>query len=476
MIKIKRNKTPKKTRRIIIPLVVTLVLVAAGLGYYLWNQRAQASTRNTTTISYKTTVVRRGNLTISASGAGTLVASQTANLSFSTSGTVGAVNVQVGDQVTQGQVLAQLSDITTLQANVNSANLDLLSAQQALATFRQNAASNLANAQLAVVNDQKALTDAKSALIQPGMTRCDQTTTDAYYSTYMRLKDQLDALGDGGGNTNYYLTVIVPAKNNVNRAYTAYLYCAGFTDYEIQSSQAKLALAESQLKSDQATLDTLQKNNGLDPIGLAQAENTLANAQAALDKANQTLAGATLKAPFDGTILSVAGQAGDQATTTTFITIADLKHPQVQFYIDETDLDKLAMGETIQVVFDAMPDKTFNGKVIRIYPTLETVNNYQAVKALAQLDLGNEKTAFFIPQGASATITAIAGQAQNALLIPIAALRDLGNGQYGVFVVNPNGQLRFTLVTPGLMDSTTAEIKQGLSLGNTVSTGITEAQ
>ena len=78
-----------------------------------------------------------------------------------------------------------------------------------------------------------------------------------------------------------------------------------------------------------------------------------------LDTAKEALAGATLTAPYDGTILAVAGTAGDSAGTGTFITIADLAHPLVNFSVDEADMDKVAMGQSAKVVFDALPNQTF---------------------------------------------------------------------------------------------------------------------
>jgi multidrug efflux pump subunit AcrA (membrane-fusion protein) len=178
-----------------------------------------------------------------------------------------------------------------------------------------------------------------------------------------------------------------------------------------------------------------------------------------------------LKAPFAGVVMSMAGQAGDTAGTSTFITIADLAHPQVSFYIDETDMDKLALGEETQVVFDAIPNKTFTGKVVRIYPNLVTVSNYQAIQALTQLDLSAEATPLTLPVGLNGSVKVIGAKAENVLLVPVEALRDLGNGSYSVFVVK-NGQPQLKVVTVGLMDAANAEIKTGVNLGDVVTTGV----
>jgi HlyD family secretion protein len=465
------NKRSKKNRTILILLAAVVLLVAGGVSYYFWNQKQTIpKISGSATAAVKTALAKTGNIILSATGTGKVVSNQQTSLSFPISGTVKDVKVQVGDKVTKGQVLAELQDLSTLQAKVSTAQQDLISAQQALTVFHQNAAANLANAQLALTDAEKAVTDAQSALIQPGTPRCDTATTTAYYDTYLRLQNELTKLGDGGGNQNYYLFTIVPVKNRVARAYQAYLNCAGYTAYEISYSKATLSLKQAQLKQAQDTLDTLQKNNGEDPIALAQAQNKVFTAQIALDTAQQNLDGAVINAPFDGTIMTVNGQAGDNIGTSTFITIADLAHPQIQFYVDENDMDKVAVNEPVQVSFDAIPNVTFDGKVIQIDPTLATVSGYQALKGLAQLDLTNQKQAYTFPIGMSAAIDVVGGKAENVIIVPVDALRDMGNGEYAVFVIQ-NGQPRLRTVEVGLMDAVNAEIKSGVQSGEIVSTG-----
>ena len=114
-----------------------------------------------------------GDITLSAPVTGSLVASQTANLGFLSSGTVAAVNVQVGDQVKKGQDLADLGDLQSLQADVASAQADLTAAQTTLQTLKDGAAKALGNAQLTVATDQSNLTNTQSALKTQGEAPCD---------------------------------------------------------------------------------------------------------------------------------------------------------------------------------------------------------------------------------------------------------------------------------------------------------------
>ena len=467
-----RSKTimNRNIKRIWAVAALAVVIIGAAAGYFIWNQQQTAQAQSSETTLY-TSKVKQGSITLSVSGSGTLTAGKERSLAFSTSGTVANVNVQVGDVVKQGQELAALVPSEELQVNLTSAQQDWVSAQQDLQTLKENAAANLANAQLALASAQKAVIDAKSDLIQPGMVRCDQDTIDVYYYAYKTAKEKLDALGAGVGDMDYYNRVIVPAKNAAASAYSTYEYCFGYTDYEISSSQATLSLEEANLTLAQEKLDILTQNQGLDPVELAAAENKVAVAQLAFDQAQEKLAGMTLTAPFDGTILSVAGNPGDSADTNAFITIADLAHPLVDFSIDETDMDKISVDETAEVTFDALPDLTFTGKVLRINPELQTSGGYNVVTGVIQLDLSGMQNPPTLRKGLSASVTLIQASAEDVLLVPVQAVRDLGNGKYGVFVVGNDGTTSLKFVEIGLMDAASAEVKSGLSLGESVSTG-----
>jgi len=67
----------------------------------------------------------------------------------------------------------------------------------------------------------------------------------------------------------------------------------------------------------------------------------------------------------------------------------------------------------------------------------------------------------------------IGGRANNTLLVPVEAVRELSPGQYAVFVME-NGEPVLTFVEVGLMDFTFAEILSGLDVGDVVTTGIVE--
>ena len=73
-------------------------------------------------------------------------------------------------------------------------------------------------------------------------------------------------------------------------------------------------------------------------------------------------------------------------------------------------------------------------------------------------------------------MTLIQATAENVLLVPVQAVRDLGDGTYSVFVVGANGQPKMKVVEVGLQDAASAEIKSGVSLGDVVTTGTVQTK
>jgi multidrug efflux pump subunit AcrA (membrane-fusion protein) len=201
----------------------------------------------------------------------------------------------------------------------------------------------------------------------------------------------------------------------------------------------------------------------------------LAQAQLNLDAAQQALAQLALIAPVDGTVLAIAAQAGESISTNPLITLADMSQPLVEIYMDETDLNRIAVGYEVQVVFDALQDEVFVGHVVQVDPVLVTVDGVSAVRGLALLDEASFAKPQSLPVGLRAAVELIGGRAEDALLVPVEALRELAPGEYAVFVME-DGEPKLRMVEVGLMDFTYAEITSGVEQGDIVSTGIVETE
>jgi RND family efflux transporter MFP subunit len=199
---------------------------------------------------------------------------------------------------------------------------------------------------------------------------------------------------------------------------------------------------------------------------------SLAQAQLNLNSAEEALANTELIAPIDGTIMSLNYHAGEQVGSGTFLTLADLSQPTLEIFLDETDLDKVGVGYEVDVVFDALPDETFSGTVVQVDPQLTESGGVSAVRAVVQLNYNKPQT---LPVGLNATVEVIGGRAQNAVLVPVEALREITPGQYALFVME-NGEPKLRMVEVGLMDFSFAEILSGVVVGEEVTTGLVQTQ
>ena len=150
--------------------------MAGGFGLKTW-----LSNRSSSTQSVQTSKVTLGTVSTTISGSGTVRSGQSSTINWQTSGTVASVNVQIGQQVKAGDVLATL-DPTTLSSSIIEAQAELIDAQAALdellapqpleiaqaeaalITAQENLDNLLNPTALAVAQAESAVTDAQKAL------------------------------------------------------------------------------------------------------------------------------------------------------------------------------------------------------------------------------------------------------------------------------------------------------------------------
>ena len=422
-----------------------------------------------------TTKVIRGSLILSTNGTGILVAGDQADLSFATSGTVAVVNVEVGNVVSAGEVLAVLDNQDALQVEIVAKQLELNAAQKIVDNLYDNSAVNLAKAQLALAQAKKSYAEAEKNVVQAGAGRCPQETTEQYYYEYTYAQRDVNEWesylnsGTSGYGEDYILNKLTPFRKTRDTALLNWQYCQSYTVLEAETSRAAKELAEAELALTQDKYDDLVLVSGLDPDELALAEAELENATLQLQIAENALASATIIAPMDGTVMEVAGVVGDTVTTDTFITIADMERPGLVIYIDETDMSLVKAGNPVTVVFDAIPDRIFEGTVTQIEPMLVTVQNYDVVQGLVNLNDTQTSAGRSLLLGMQGSVEMVAGVAENVLLVSVDALFEVDGNQAMVWVENANGSFTSRTIKLGLMDCYQSEVIDGLEQGDSVS-------
>jgi HlyD family secretion protein len=345
-------------------LIITILVVLAA-GFLVWRS---LGTKNKSG-GYVTTKAASGNIQVTVSASGNLIAEQSVALTFKSQGYVDACDVQLGDMVKAGQVLAT-EQTNDLQASLDQAEASLESAQANYSKLASTDSQEIGQAQAQAEQADTALGNAKSTL----------------------NRDQ-QLLGAGGvsqatvdGDTNTYQQALTQYKS---------------AEYTLAQDQthADVAAAAAQVKSAQSQVE--------------QAEDNLTNA--------------SIVAPFDGYVATISGNPGmwtgggavasGTSTATQFEIIITSTQLLIDADVNEADISKVSVGQAVTFTVDTYPDDTFTGKIIALSPNATTVSNVQMYEAHISIDDYSK-----LKSGMPATINIITASANNVILIPQSAL------------------------------------------------------
>jgi macrolide-specific efflux system membrane fusion protein len=185
-------------------------------------------------------------------------------------------------------------------------------------------------------------------------------------------------------------------------------------------------------------------------------------AQIALDKAKQDLDNATLRAPVDGVVATVANGVGETPSN-PYVTIAVVSSVILHGTVGEADIAKLRSGQVATVTVDAAGSGTrLTGKVTALDPVATISQGVPVYGVDVQIDLSDAA----IRPGMSGTAAVIIASQQGVLTVPNLAIRTV-NGQRQLQVMR-GGQPEDAQVVYGISNDTVTEIKSGLSEGDTV--------
>ncbi|MBC8336990.1 MAG: efflux RND transporter periplasmic adaptor subunit [Anaerolineales bacterium] len=370
----------KKTWIIII--VVTIVAVGAFV-------TINANAKNVASSEYQTVEIERGNLTATVGATGTVRSNQSALLNWQTSGTVDNVNVNVGDEVTAGAILASL-ERTSLSQNIIMAQSDLVSAEKNMDDLLQ---SGTAGAQARV--------DLRNA------------------------EDVLEKAQD--------------YRNSLNDPYE-------FEEIRYQTINGKRFPTLKTIKVDEADDETKEKSD--QDLALAQAKyddalrawervsegphkSDVTAAQAQIDAAQATMNLARLTAPFESTVTQIDIMPGDQVSAGTLgFRIDDLSHLLVDVELSEVDINRVSIGQVVALSFDAILEEEYHGEVIKVGQIGNEVQG--AVNFIVTVELIDADE--LVRPGMTAAVNIVVKEIEDTILIPNRAVR-LVDGNRVVYIL-----------------------------------------
>lgn len=436
-------------------IYVGLAVVIVVAGYF--GIRAFRSARSQAGAAWQTVTASTGELVATVGATGTVHASQYSLLTFGTTGNVERVNVEVGDQVAAGQVLAALSP-SSLPAQVILAQADLADAQRTLEDLRSSDAASAA-AQLALAQARQAYDKAQRRYVsQQKGNRATQETINATEADLAYAESQVEAAQDAANRVSN------KAEDDPDRtAAEKALYDARHARDVVQASlnwytgqptaidqqilEAELAQAEAAVNDAEREWERLK--DGPDPNDIAAAEARVQAAQANLELPRIT-------APFSGTITSVQVMRGDEVGAgTPAFGLADLSRLLVDVQVSEVDIDQITLDQEATVTFDAILGKEYHGVVSEVDLVGAPDQGVVSFKVTIELTDSDDS----VRHGLTAAVSIVTDKIEDALLVPNRAVRVV-NGRRVVYVLK-DGQPVQVQVDLGVSSDVDSQLLSG---------------
>ncbi len=184
-----------------------------------------------------------------------------------------------------------------------------------------------------------------------------------------------------------------------------------------------------------------------------------------------------LYAPFDGIVAKIVGEVGEYSTpsppgvpTPPAIDLIDDTCLYVEAPMDEVDAPKIRPGQPVRISLDALPKRSFPGKVKRVAPYVSAVEK-QARTVDIEATFNDPKAPGALLVGYSADIEVVLEARENVVRVPTAALLEGGR----VLVAGKDGKLEERRVKSGLSNWEFTEVLEGLEAGERVVTSLERA-
>lgn len=230
--------------------------------------------------------------------------------------------------------------------------------------------------------------------------------------------------------------------------------------------KAQLLQAQLQLQNQEVELNrlkTLYENGGLsksdyDAIEMqynvmkTQVENLLENT--------------VLRSPINGVVTARNYDVGDMYTMSMPIyTVEQIKPVKLLVGISESDYTKVKKGDSVEITADAIPGKTFYGKVEKIYPTIDPATRTFTIEVVVSNNYSTLRPGMF----ARATVNF--GSNHSVIIPDVAVVKQQGSGERFVYVLNPDNTVTYQKVELGRRMGTEYEVLGGIEDGAKIVTG-----
>jgi HlyD family secretion protein len=240
------------------------------------------------------------------------------------------------------------------------------------------------------------------------------------------------------------------------------------------AAPGEVTSAQQRLDGANAALSTLQKKQTgrYSPADVTHSKAGLEQAQAAYAAAGTVMARSNVRAPFAGTVYSLpVSQSEYVQQGDLLLQLANLTRLQVRAYFDEPELGALHVGQPATIVWDALPDRVWHGRILRM-PS--TITNYQNTRNVGEVLLSVDDADGKLLPNTSVKVTVTEQRLDHVLTIPREALHSESGKNY-VYLLHGK-VLRRQPVAVGARNLTQVQIVSGLTENATVALSTTNGE
>lgn len=509
----------RKGKFIIAGSVVALLVLITVASVFM----SRTDTPEVTVVKIETRKELRSTVTAS----GEIRPIQFINLTSEVQGRIEEIYVSEGDRVTQGQQLVRL-DPTQLQSNTDAqlaqyqatqndvqssrsqvqgaqnqysqAQQGLIASQQQVDTSIQQLNTARQNVETQKTNVDRAQTEVDRAQVEVNAANRELKRSTELLESGVISRLEYDQAKDRVENSQVSLRNAQAALRTAN---------SNLKSAQIGVNEAESRVKEARVRVNQQQVTVNDARRGIDTATInSRSSEFRADQQMALLTGQKTQRDKTLQlAPINGVIADIPSKVGTFAvaglSTTPLLTIADMSTINVEVKIDETEIDKVAVGQPAKIKVDAFGEKEIAGEVIQKTPLavgksqtsggLSTNINVQEAKefrVVIQIKDAPDEIKEGLRPGMSATAVITTKTAENLVAVPLQSVIEKkpeaspsptiqGDLQTptekpktikGVYILEGN-KAKFVEVTTGITGESDIQITSGLSEGQEVITG-----
>jgi HlyD family secretion protein len=225
------------------------------------------------------------------------------------------------------------------------------------------------------------------------------------------------------------------------------------------ASAAEVQTAQDRQKNAEADVSLLESklNGRYSSPEVVKVEASADQARAAYAAAQELVRNANVQAPFAGTVYQIPVKKGSYVSGgALLIQVANLEKVQVRAFVDEPEIGRLAQGQRVDVRWDAIPGRTWEGVVTRVPTVVTTVGTRTVGEITCQIQNADRK---LLPN-VNVNVSIVTAQHANALTVSRESVHDLEGKRY-VFQILDD-KLHTQEVKTGITSLTRVEVVQGL--------------